>query len=111
MASHARRKRPDRRNERRDNRAPSRGTLDSEGHPAFRFVRRALSGQADCQFYAAHGVESQATPLQSVDPAIAVELNEELEVPRTAERISIHLIDDGGKDRGTLGECKVVKPN
>jgi len=56
-------------------------------------------------------VESQAPPLLSVDPAIAVDLEEELEVPRTAERVSIHLIDDGGKDRGTLGECKVVKPN
>jgi len=56
-------------------------------------------------------VENQATPLQSVDPAIAVELNEELEVPRTAERISIHLIDDDGKDRGSLAECKVVKTN
>jgi len=56
-------------------------------------------------------VENQGTPLQSVDPAIAVELNEELEAPRTAERISIHLIDDDGKDRGSLAECKVVKTN
>ncbi len=68
-------------------------------------------GKLIANFYDAHGVESQATPLQSVDPAIAVELNEELEVPRTAERISIHLIDDDGKDRGSLAECKVVKPN
>ena len=68
-------------------------------------------GKLIANFYDAHGVESQATLLQSVDPAIAVELNEELEVPRTAERISIHLIDDDGKDRGSLAECKVVKPN
>src|SRR5207247_1453842 len=59
-------------------------------------------GNLIANFYDAHGVESEAPPLQSVDPAIAVELNEELEVPRTAERIPIHLIDDDGKDRGSL---------
>src|SRR5438094_560036 len=67
-------------------------------------------GKLIAHFYDAHGVESRATPLLSVDPAIAVDLEEELEVPRTTERVSIHLID-GGRDRGSLGECKVVKTN
>jgi len=38
-------------------------------------------GKLIAHFYDAHGVESQATPLQSVDAAIAVDLNEELEAP------------------------------
>jgi len=65
MASHARRKRPERRNERRDNRAPSRGTFDSEGHPLFGSFGVLYPGKLLANFYDAHGVESQATLLQS----------------------------------------------
>jgi hypothetical protein len=68
-------------------------------------------GKLIAHFYDAHGVESRATPLLSVDPAIAVELEEELEVPPTTERVSIHLIDDDGKDRGSLGESGIVNTN
>jgi hypothetical protein len=68
-------------------------------------------GKLVAQFYDAHGLGRQTTPLQSVDPARAVELNEVLEVPQAAERVSIHLIDEGGKDRGSLGESKIVNIN
>ena len=111
MVSHARRKRPEKRNERRDSRAPSRGTFDSDGHPTFRSFGVFYPGKLIAHFYDAHGVESRATPLLSVDPAIAVELEEELEVPPTTERVSIHLIDDDGKDRGSLGESGIVNTN
>ncbi|PYX10079.1 MAG: hypothetical protein DMG88_03760 [Acidobacteria bacterium] len=67
-------------------------------------------GKLVAHLYDVHGVQLQTIPLQSVDPARAVELHEELEVPQAAERVSIHLIDEG-KDHGSLGESKIAHIN
>lgn len=53
------------------------------------------------------GKEVAARPLQDVDPAEEVKLNQEIQVPATAEKISLRLIDADGKDLGSLGEAQI----
>ena len=56
------------------------------------------------------GVEVAVVELQSADPLNAVELNQTVRVIEGADRVSIHLNDAQGVDRGSLGEVKITKP-
>jgi hypothetical protein len=47
-------------------------------------------------------------PLQPVDPAELVKLNQEIKAPAEAEIASLHLIDAHGTDRGALGEAQIT---
>jgi len=46
--------------------------------------------------------------LAQVDPANLVQLDAELTGPAKASRISLHVEDQSGVDRGSLGEVQVV---
>jgi hypothetical protein len=54
-------------------------------------------------------VESNLTELQYGDPLQAVELDQTIGVPPGAGRGSIHLNDQHGLNRGSLGEAKIAK--
>ena len=54
-------------------------------------------------------VESNLTELQYGDPLQAVELDQTIGVPPGAGRVSIHLNDQHGLNRGSLGEAKIAK--
>jgi hypothetical protein len=56
------------------------------------------------------GAEIAVVDLQAVDPADPVELNQTISVAERADRVSVHLSDQQGVDRGRLGEAKIVKP-
>jgi hypothetical protein len=46
--------------------------------------------------------------VQSVRPEDLVVLHAEISAPRQVERISLHLLDDQGLDRGSLGEATLT---
>jgi hypothetical protein len=48
--------------------------------------------------------------LIEVDPSQAVSLETEIVPPTTTSRLSIHLVDESGVDRGALQEVGVGKP-
>jgi hypothetical protein len=51
--------------------------------------------------------ELAAVPLQPVDPTEIVNLNQEIKLQSSAEKVSVHLIDQHGVDRGSLGDAEV----
>jgi len=53
-------------------------------------------------------INSPMIELQSVAPQARVELHREVQPPERPARISIHLVDDQGIDRGSLGEAAVT---
>jgi hypothetical protein len=55
------------------------------------------------------GIETDAVPLLRVDPANSVELQQQVRLSPNAVRISVHLVDDAGVDRGTVGEALISK--
>jgi hypothetical protein len=55
------------------------------------------------------GVEIAVIELQAVDPLNGVELNQTVKVAEGADRVSVHLHDPQGVDRGSLGEAKITK--
>jgi len=66
-----------------------------------------FAGRLNAHVFDPKGVESNVVELQYVDPLQAVELNRTIRVPRGAGRVSIHLNDQHGLDRGSLGEAKI----
>jgi hypothetical protein len=54
-------------------------------------------------------VRTGVVPLQSVSPLEIVNLRREIPASPTTARISIHLIDERGIDRGSLGEASILK--
>jgi hypothetical protein len=48
--------------------------------------------------------------LEFVDPLREVELNQTITVSPGATRVAIHLSDEQGVDRGSLGEAEITKP-
>jgi hypothetical protein len=56
------------------------------------------------------GDEIAVVDLQAVDPSNPVKLNQTINVAERADRVSVHLSDQQGVDRGSLGEAKIVKP-
>ena len=66
-------------------------------------------GKLDAHVFDLHGVESNVVELENVDPLQAVELNQTISVLPGATRVAIHLRDEKGVDRGSLGEAEVTK--
>jgi len=64
-------------------------------------------GQLIAHVYSRGGRLLQTTPLLSVDPGEFVTVEKEIETGGEAARVSLHLEDSAGSDRGSLGEASV----
>jgi len=63
-------------------------------------------GHLEARLYDDHGANLASIPMMDVNPAEAAMLEKEVSAPR-AGRISLHLIDENGIDRGSLQEVRV----
>jgi hypothetical protein len=68
-----------------------------------------FSGTLVAHLYGEHGVEAAAVSLQAVNPTEPVSLRREIAAPRGVVRVSLHLVDRRGRDRGSLGEARVTR--
>jgi len=66
-----------------------------------------FSGKLVVHFYEARGMSTGTQPLMEVDPRNPVLLQTTVTDPGRAGRISLHLVDSTGLDRGALGEVAV----
>ena len=66
------------------------------------------SGHLVARLYDEHGHVAAVTPIADVSPAERVSLNTEIPSPGKCSRLSIHLIDDSGMDRGALQEVQLT---
>lgn len=69
------------------------------------------SGRAVAHFYDEHGHSVGITPIVDVDPSKAVSLDTEISSPPKSARLSIHVVDENGLDRGALQEVPVSSPD
>jgi hypothetical protein len=67
-------------------------------------------GQLIAHLYNAEGLRIASIPLDSVSPVDPIELSKTIAAPAEASRISIHLIDSRGLDRGPLAEATISDP-
>ena len=65
------------------------------------------SGQLMARLYDEHGHAVAATPVAEVNPGERVSLETEIVSPGKSSRVSIHLVDDNGVDRGLLQEVQL----
>lgn len=65
-----------------------------------------FAGRLEGHFYDEHGAPLANVPMQNVSPTEPVLLDQEVSAAK-ATRISLHLIDESGLDRGSLGEVRV----
>ena len=65
------------------------------------------SGRAIAHFYDEHGNSVGTTPIATVDPGKALSLDAEISAPAKSARLSIHVVDESGIDRGALQEVQV----
>ncbi len=66
-----------------------------------------FAGRLVAHLYNEHGISLGTMPLTQVDPANPVQLETELTPPAKTSRISLHLEDRNGLDRGSLQEVQV----
>jgi len=66
-----------------------------------------FAGRLVAHLYNGHGGSLGTMPLTQVDPASLVQLEMELTPPARTSRISLHLEDGSGLDRGSLQEVQV----
>lgn len=64
-------------------------------------------GRLVAHFYTEHGLSLGSTPVATVDPTEAVSLATDVAAPEKTARISLHLEDGSGLDRGSLQEVQV----
>jgi hypothetical protein len=69
------------------------------------------SGRAIAHFYDEHGHSVGVTPIADVDPSKAVSLDAEISPAAKSARLSIHLVDESGTDRGALQEVQAGSPD
>lgn len=65
------------------------------------------AGKLVARFSDKDGGEVGYSALEDVDPSKEVTLNQEIKAPAAAQKISIHLVDANGRDRGSLGEAQI----
>jgi len=65
------------------------------------------SGSLVARFYDEHGRSLGTMPVVNVSPSEPVSLESELSPKTKATRVSLHLQDESGVDRGSLGEVRV----
>jgi hypothetical protein len=58
-------------------------------------------------FYDQNNSLTRNIPLQAADPAKVVDLHQEIAITKSDVRISVHVIDEKGIDRGALGEVAI----
>jgi hypothetical protein len=66
-----------------------------------------VAGRLEAQLFDKHGGLTTKIPLQAVSPSEIVELKIEVQAPAQTARISVHVLDQDGKDQGALGEAQV----
>jgi hypothetical protein len=66
-----------------------------------------FSGRLVAHFYDEHGRSLGSTPVMDVNPTEPASLESEIVPPGKAERVSLHLEDQRGVDRGSLQEVRV----
>ncbi len=66
-----------------------------------------VPGKLEAQLFDNHGDLITKIPLQAVSPSGIVELKMEVKAPAQTLRISLHLLDQDGRDQGALGEARV----
>jgi hypothetical protein len=66
-----------------------------------------FAGRLVAHFYNGHGVSLGTVPVTEVDPADLVQLEKESTPPPNTSRITLHLEDRNGLDRGSLQEVQV----
>jgi hypothetical protein len=66
-----------------------------------------FSGRLIAHFYSEHGVSLGIMPVADVNPTDAVTLDAEIVPPGKPARLSLHLEDSNGVDRGSLQEVQV----
>jgi hypothetical protein len=66
-----------------------------------------FTGKLEARLFDFRGVEQQFVDLQPVAPQTPVDIHQEIKASKRPVRVSIHLIDDQGIDRGSLGETVV----
>ena len=65
-------------------------------------------GELKAYLYDEGGVEESEVALQAVRPQDPVELHQIVSTAKKVARVSIHLVDSNGVDRGALGEVFVT---
>jgi len=65
-------------------------------------------GELKAYLYNEGGLETSEVSLQAVHPQEPVTLRQSIEAAKNIARVSIHLIDGNGVDRGALGEVFVT---
>jgi hypothetical protein len=66
-------------------------------------------GRVVARVYDAGGVALKPADVMKVDPLEAVSLDTVVPLPPEAARVSLHLVDEHGLDRGSLGEVEIAK--
>ena len=66
-----------------------------------------FSGHLVARFYDERGRSLGTRPIADVNPADVVSLEAEIVPPRKPARLSLHLEDEHGVDRGSLQEVRV----
>ena len=66
-----------------------------------------FAGHLVARFYDAHGALLGTMPVAEVSPSEAASLDKEVTPPGKAARVSLHLIDEAGIDRGALNEVPI----
>ena len=69
------------------------------------------AGRLVARVYDARGVALKTIDVTKADPLEAVALDAVIPAPPEAATISLHLVDERGLDRGSLGQVEVVKSN
>ena len=67
-------------------------------------------GQLEARFYDRQGSELGTAQVQDVTPLEVVNLQQTVQAPGETARVSLHLVDRNGLDRGPLGEAVVSLP-
>jgi hypothetical protein len=70
-----------------------------------------FSGRLFARFYDEHGRLLGIAPIAEANPTEALSLDADVTPPGKAARLSIHLVDEGGVDRGVLQEVPVTGPD
>jgi len=68
------------------------------------------AGRLVARLYDDGGVALMTVDVTKADPLEAVSLNTTIHAPPETARVSLHLVDEHGLDRGSLGEVKVLVP-
>jgi hypothetical protein len=69
-----------------------------------------LAAQLEARFYDRQGARLGAAKVQDVAPLEIVTLQQTVQAPAETARVSLHLIDSKGLDRGPLGETAIPSP-